>query len=78
MSDWTVADLQSWDDKICQVGREFGLDWFPIDYEIIDYAEMLGSDGLYRSSNTLSALVLRKRVRKNTHTLQYGTDWTTI
>ena len=33
MSDWTVADLQSWDDKICQVGREFGLDWFPIDYE---------------------------------------------
>lgn len=43
MSDWTVADLQSWDDKICQVGREFGLDWFPIDYEIIDYAEMLGA-----------------------------------
>ena len=43
MSDWTVADLLSWDDKICQVGREFGLDWFPIDYEIIDYAEMLGA-----------------------------------
>ena len=43
MSDWTVADLQKWDDKICRVGEDFGLDWFPIDYEIIDYAEMLGA-----------------------------------
>jgi stage V sporulation protein R len=43
MSDWTVADLQKWDDKICRVGEDFGLDWFPIDYEIIDYQEMLGA-----------------------------------
>jgi stage V sporulation protein R len=43
MSDWTVADLQKWDDKICRVGKDFGLDWFPIDYEIIDYQEMLGA-----------------------------------
>ena len=43
MSDWTVADLQKWDDKICCVGEDLGLDWFPIDYEIIDYAEMLGA-----------------------------------
>ena len=43
MSDWTVADLQKWDDKICRVGEDLGLDWFPIDYEIIDYAEMLGA-----------------------------------
>jgi stage V sporulation protein R len=43
MSDWTVSDLQKWDDKICHVGKDFGLDWFPIDYEIIDYAEMLGA-----------------------------------
>jgi stage V sporulation protein R len=43
MSDWTVSDLQKWDEKICKVGEDFGLDWFPIDYEIIDYAEMLGA-----------------------------------
>jgi len=62
MSDWTVADLQKWDDKICRVGEDLGLDWFPIDYEIIDYAEIAWSDGLHRSSNALSTLVLRKRV----------------
>lgn len=43
MSDWTVSDLQHWDDKICKVAKDFGLDWFPIDYEIIDYQEMLGA-----------------------------------
>ena len=43
MIDLTVADLQKWDDKICRVGEDFGLDWFPIDYEIIDYQEMLGA-----------------------------------
>tara|TARA_Y100000310_G_scaffold188615_1_gene188571 strand:- start:2204 stop:3511 length:1308 start_codon:yes stop_codon:yes gene_type:complete len=43
MSNWVVSDLQRWDDKICRVAEDFGLDWFPIDYEIIDYQEMLGA-----------------------------------
>tara|TARA_R100001594_G_scaffold150400_1_gene211414 strand:- start:318 stop:1625 length:1308 start_codon:yes stop_codon:yes gene_type:complete len=43
MSDWTVKDLVKWDEKIIRVGEDMGLDWFPIDYEIIDYAEMLGA-----------------------------------
>ena len=43
MSDWTVEELQKWDDKICKLGKSYGLDWHPIDYEIIDYQEMLGA-----------------------------------
>lgn len=43
MNDWTVEDLQRWDDKICKLGKSYGLDWHPIDYEIIDYQEMLGA-----------------------------------
>tara|TARA_Y100000310_G_scaffold127371_1_gene126537 strand:- start:1634 stop:2941 length:1308 start_codon:yes stop_codon:yes gene_type:complete len=43
MSDWTVSELQRWDNKICAVAEDLGLDWFPIDYEIIDYQEMLGA-----------------------------------
>ena len=71
MSDWTVADLQKWDDKICREGEDFGLDWFPIDYEIIDYQEMLGifthfiavmvKTGL---PTTKSALICSKKLRK--------------
>ena len=43
MTDWLVGDLERWDDKICSVASDFGLDWFPIDYEIIDYQEMLSA-----------------------------------
>jgi len=43
MSTWTEADLIRWDDKILRVAEDLGLDWHPIDYEIIDYQEMLGA-----------------------------------
>ncbi len=43
MSDWSEADLVHWDEKIIRVAEDLGLDWHPIDYEIIDYAEMLGA-----------------------------------
>ena len=43
MSDWTEGDLMKWDEKITHVAEDLGLDWHPIDYEIIDYQEMLGA-----------------------------------
>ena len=43
MSSWTEADLLHWDEKITRVAEDMGLDWHPIDYEIIDYQEMLGA-----------------------------------
>tara|TARA_Y100000296_G_scaffold76198_1_gene96621 strand:- start:733 stop:2040 length:1308 start_codon:yes stop_codon:yes gene_type:complete len=43
MSDWTTSDLARWDEKIIRVADKLGLDWYPIDYEIIDYQEMLGA-----------------------------------
>jgi stage V sporulation protein R len=43
MSAWTESDLLHWDEKILRVAEDLGLDWYPIDYEIIDYQEMLGA-----------------------------------
>jgi stage V sporulation protein R len=42
MSEWTISDLQEWDEKICTIGKALGLDWYPIEYEICDYKEMIG------------------------------------
>jgi len=42
MSDWTFKDLKKWDDKICEIAKGYGLDWYPINYEICDYYEMIG------------------------------------
>ena len=42
MSDWTFKDLEKWDDKILEIASDMGLDWFPINYEVCDYYEMIG------------------------------------
>ena len=42
MSDWSMDELQDWDKKICTLGEGLGLDWYPIEYEICDYKEMMG------------------------------------
>ena len=42
MSEWSMDELQDWDRKICVLGEALNLDWYPIDYEICDYKEMIG------------------------------------
>jgi len=41
-SNYSIDDLKVWDDKICNIAKKFGLDWYPINYEICDYYEMIG------------------------------------
>jgi len=41
-STWKVDDLKAWDDKICNIAKKYGLDWYPLSYEICDYYEMIG------------------------------------
>ena len=43
MSDWVMEDLEKWDNKICELAKGYGLDWFPIIYESCDYFEMIGN-----------------------------------
>ena len=42
MNDWSIDDLESWDERICEIARGYGLDWYPIAYETCDYREMIG------------------------------------
>jgi len=39
---WTLSDLELWDKTIMSKAKEFDLDWFPINYEVCDYYEMIG------------------------------------
>ena len=41
-NNYSIEDLKKWDDKICKIAKNFGLDWYPINYEICDYYEMIG------------------------------------
>lgn len=42
-SDWDIDLLKQYDDRICEIAKDYGLDWFPIIYETCDYYEMIGS-----------------------------------
>ena len=37
-----MEELHEWDTKICALGQAMDLDWYPIEYEICDYKEMIG------------------------------------
>lgn len=39
---WTISDLEKWVEKIEEVASSFGLDWYPQEFEIVDYETMLG------------------------------------
>jgi len=44
MKDWTIKELHRWDDEICKIAKEkYDLDWYPIEYEILDYHEMISA-----------------------------------
>jgi len=42
MVNWKIDDLELWDERVCSLAESFNLDWFPINYEICDYYEMIG------------------------------------
>ncbi len=42
MSEWSMEELTDWDNKICAIGEGLTLDWYPIEYEICNYKEMIG------------------------------------
>ena len=42
MADWTLKDLEYWDDAIREQVEEFGLDCYPQEFEVCDHDQMLG------------------------------------
>ena len=36
-------ELEKWDDKLCKMAKDHGLDWFELAYETCDYYEMIGA-----------------------------------
>ena len=50
LAEWSINDLKEWDDKICKLAKSYGLDWYPINYEVCDYFLTNGSIELPRKT----------------------------
>jgi len=42
MANYEISELVEWDNRIREKAAEFGLDWFPQEFEICDHSGMLG------------------------------------
>ncbi|MBB3698628.1 SpoVR family protein [Flammeovirga yaeyamensis] len=40
--DWVLKDLAEWNDKIEEIAQDLGLDYYPQEFEVCDYHDMLG------------------------------------
>ncbi|MBB6459867.1 SpoVR family protein [Flammeovirga kamogawensis] len=40
--DWTLDDLARWNDKIERIAQDCGLDYYPQEFEVCDYHDMIG------------------------------------
>lgn len=41
--DYKLEDLKVWDEKIVALAKTHNLDWYELDYEVVDYHEMIGA-----------------------------------
>ncbi len=42
MASYDIAELESWNDRIVALARDFGLDFYPQEFEFCDHEQMLG------------------------------------
>jgi stage V sporulation protein R len=40
--DYSIDQLTTWDEKIVEIAKKHGLDWYDISYELVDYHSMIG------------------------------------
>lgn len=63
-------ELAEWDEKLCKMAKEHGLDWFPLAYETCDYYEMIGAMAYHGMPSHYSHWSFGKSFERN-HTM-YG------
>jgi stage V sporulation protein R len=63
-------ELTKWDDRLCKMAADHGLDWFPLAYETCDYYEMIGAMAYHGMPSHYSHWSFGKSFERN-HTM-YG------
>jgi len=74
MSDWSMAELEEWDKKICEISKKSGLDWYPIAYETCDYFEMIGNMSYHGMPSHFSHWSYGKSFERTHHMYNAGAE----
>lgn len=72
MENWTLDDLEKWDRKIEAKAKELGLDFYPQEFEICNYHDMLGYEAYIGIPSHYPHWSYGKRFEKQRTLYRYG------
>ena len=70
--EWTVSDLEKWVKRIEEAAASFGLDWYPQEFEIVDYETMLGLMAYHGMPSYYPHWSFGKAYERQTTLYEYG------
>ena len=70
--DYTVKDLENWDEKIEKIVNKVGLDFYPQEFEIIGYKDMLGYEAYLGMPSRYPHWSFGKSYEKNSTAYKYN------
>lgn len=72
--DYKLADLEVWDEKICEIAKKNGLNWFDIQYEFIDYQSMIGAMSFHGMPSHYNHWSFGKSFERTLHSYNAGQE----
>ena len=72
--DYKLSDLEVWDERICEIAKGHGLDWFDIQYEFIDYQSMIGAMAFHGMPSHYNHWSFGKSYERTLHSYNAGME----
>ena len=70
--DYSLSDLEIWDERICSIAADRGLDPFEIQYEFIDYQSMIGAMAFHGMPSHYNHWSFGKSYERTLHSYNAG------
>jgi stage V sporulation protein R len=70
--DYKLSDLEVWDERICEIAKGYGLNWFDIQYEFIDYQSMIGAMAFHGMPSHYNHWSFGKSYERTLHSYNTG------
>lgn len=70
--DYKISDLENWAKRVEEITASFGLDWYPQEFEIIDYETMIGLQAYHGLPSYYPHWSFGKAYERNATFYRYG------
>ena len=72
--DYRLSDLEVWDERICEIAKSHGLNWFEISYEFVDYFSMISAMAFHGMPSHYNHWSFGKSFERTHHSYNAGVE----